>query len=962
MNQPVWNTVAGSLGNYPSATVFSYQLSATPQLPAVTLTYSIISGSLPNGLTMNMTGLISGTPTLVIVDTTSTFVVRATDNYGNIRDRTFSLTLSGSAVPEFTTPGGSIATLLDSTWTEIPILYNNPIPNNPVVIRRIAGTLPPGLEINEFGLIRGYAAPPETDVNLISVVTYVIATTQSNNTLTCLSTANIVPGRPVIFSGTTFGSIEAGQTYYVKSVLSGTQFTISYTVNGSVVAMDDAVGYMITTLPNITVGQPTNQSYSFTLKLESPLGTDTQLYSMEIINQNTPVSQGGPGNPPNNRIPTVLNTRPETYMLDNNPAYGYYVIPPNSNGYTYNPNDSAYIGSFASDDQFAFKVLGHDFDGNDLTYNFSSIPPGLFGDPVTGWITGNPIISDDSISVFNFSVYVSKVISSGIVSATFNFSFKITSTINGNIVWITPADMGTVFNGMTSIEYVKAVSDVPLQYRLAVGSVLPPNLELLDTGELSGIVSFQPTETIQTPNTSTAFTFTIEAYSPKFSSVISSKEFTLAVYQEFGRPFDTLYCKCTPSVSDRNLLATLLNDDALIPTDYLYRADDPFFGKATSVIYDHAYGIYASDLEAYTAAIREKNHYWRSVVLGEIKTAIARDETTGEILYEVVYSEVIDNLVNYGEMDKYSNKSQSNIRNPQGESVSKEVYWPRPIPLFLGPWYTSETDIFASYEGENSPPPSYYTSLTPGFARILYPNSLPNMRQQVVDVLGQDYNYKLLPLWMTSQQRNGSTLGYTPGWVIAYCKPEIVTVPTLTVTSCNNTAFTLGPNEVTDNLSVGDLITFNSNIVFGSIAQGQNYYIHSIPNSTSFTISRKIGGPIIVLTPGSGTMTVQPYATITLPDGTITNTPTYAEYIQYQIQNEWKNEVGQVQTLNTINFELDRFTVNKSATYNFDNNLLPATWTVLPGATPTPNPIDSKDFYVLFPRETILPDETQYRQ
>jgi hypothetical protein len=88
----------------------------------------------------------------------------------------------------------------------------------------------------------------------------------------------------------------------------------------------------------------------------------------------------------------------------------------------------------------------------------------------------------------------------------------------------------------------------------------------------------------------------------------------------------------------------------------------------------------------------------------------------------------------------------------------------------------------------------------------------------------------------------------------------------------------------------------------------------------------------------------------------------YADYIQYQIQNEWKNEVGQVQTLNTINFELDRFTVNKSATYNFDNTLDPATWTVLPSASPTPNPIDSKDFYVLFPRETILPDETQYRQ
>lgn len=853
MTQPVWNTVAGSLGNFPSATIFSYQLSASPQLPAVTLTYAIISGSLPNGLTMNTAGLILGIPTLVLSDTTNTFVVRATDNFSNIRDRTFSITMSGSAIPSFSTPGGSIGTILDSTWTSIPITYTNPVADNPVTIRKIAGQFPPGIEMNEYGLIRGYAAPPTTDLNLPSVLTFVIATTSSDSTLTCLSTAEIIPDRPVIFSGATFGSIVENQTYYIKTVLNGTQFTVSYTVNGSTVPMDDAVGYMTTTLPGITVGQPTNQSYSFTLKLESPLGSATQLFSMEVINQNTPVSQGGPGDPPDNRIPTIYNTRPETYLLDINTVdYGYYVIPPNSQGNTYAPADPAFIGSFSSDNIFNFQVLGHDFDNNDLEYTFSNLPLGLVGDATTGWITGNPTIGLDNISEFSFNVYVSKVIRPDIISATFNFSFKITNNIIGDIVWLTPADMGTVFNGITSIEYVEAVSDVPLQYRITAGT-LPPNLTLLPNGELSGIVAFQPTETTQAPNTSTDFTFTIQAYSAQFPIVNSSRTFTLSVYQEFGRPFDTLYCKCTPSISDRNLLATLLNDDALIPTEYLYRTDDPFFGKATNIIYDHAYGIYANELDAYVAAIQEKNYYWKNVVLGEIKTAIARDENTGEILYEVVYSEVIDNLI-----------------NPQGQSVAKEVYWEREIPLFLGPWYTSETDIFTSYEGENSPPPTYYTSRTPGFARLLYPNSLPNMRQQVIDVLGQDYNYKLLPLWMTSQQRNGSTLGYTPAWVIAYCKPGT------------------------------------------TILNGQSV--------------------------------------------------SYADYIQYQIQNEWKNEVGQVQTLNTINFELDRFTVNKSATYNFDNTLDPATWTVLPSASPTPNPIDSKDFYVLFPRETILPDETQYRQ
>ena len=261
----------------------------------------------------------------------------------------------------------------------------------------------------------------------------------------------------------------------------------------------------------------------------------------------------------------------------------------------------------------------------------------------------------------------------------------------------------------------------------------------------------------------------------------------------------------------------------------------------------------------------------RIPLLGEIKVAQAINETNGELIYEVVYSEVVDNLLNLGEYYP----DQANI---YGASVPQSIYWQNFIPLDLGPWYTSETNIFTSYI--NSPSgQEFYTSLTPGAVRTLYPNSLVNMRNRVGQVLGQVYNSKLLPLWMTSQQVNGSTLGYTPAWVICYTQPGTVTGLTMP---------------------------------------------------------------------------------ITLPDGTTTLTPTYAQYIQYQINNNWLNPVGQKQSLNTINFTIDRFTVNKSITYNYDNNSSPPAWTALPSATPVPNPLDSQDFYVLFPQKTILPDKSQY--
>ena len=103
MAQPTWVTAAGSIGSYPSLISLSVQLVALPVAPAATLTYTLISGSLPLGLSISTNGLINGTPSIVLSDTTLNFVVRVTDNLNQIRDRTFSMTISGAAAPELTT-------------------------------------------------------------------------------------------------------------------------------------------------------------------------------------------------------------------------------------------------------------------------------------------------------------------------------------------------------------------------------------------------------------------------------------------------------------------------------------------------------------------------------------------------------------------------------------------------------------------------------------------------------------------------------------------------------------------------------------------------------------------------------------------------------------------------------------------------------------------------------------------
>ena len=84
--------------------------------------------------------------------------------------------------------------------------------------------------------------------------------------------------------------------------------------------------------------------------------------------------------------------------------------------------------------------------------------------------------------------------------------------------------------------------------------------------------------------------------------------------------------------------------------------------------------------------------------------------------------------------------------------------------------------------------------------------------------------------------------------------PGLVAPITLTVDSCDTSAFTLD-SGTTSGLIVGGTVTFTG-VDFGGINLGQVYFIQSIPNSTSFTISTSLNGDPIALTAASGTMTV----------------------------------------------------------------------------------------------------------
>lgn len=106
---PAWTTAAGQLALGTAGSAYSTTITATDD-SGTAPTLSIISGSLPSGISLNTsTGAITGTPSAASAEGT-TFTVRATDANGLVADRVFSIpfarTQTFTSTTTWTAPAG----------------------------------------------------------------------------------------------------------------------------------------------------------------------------------------------------------------------------------------------------------------------------------------------------------------------------------------------------------------------------------------------------------------------------------------------------------------------------------------------------------------------------------------------------------------------------------------------------------------------------------------------------------------------------------------------------------------------------------------------------------------------------------------------------------------------------------------------------------------------------------------
>ena len=608
MAQPVWVTPAGNLGTIAESLFFNQPIVATDP-DGGSIVYSLIAGQLPTGIQVTTNGVIEGVPTAqalvkgvpseVAENVTSTFAIRATSTDGQINDRTFSLTVTGQDIPQFSTPAGSLGTFFDGDTVNITIGFNDQDPGDVATISVDIGTLPPGLSLNPLtGAITGYILPisnlPDDaqagfDASEFDLYPFAFSTRSINKTYEF--TLKITDGKDQNLR--TF-------SMYVVSRDSLTADTTDFTADTDVLTADLSPFRtpLIINYPSGGVIGTFRHDNFFAYQIEG-LDLDGDLFEFEI-------EQGDSSD-----------------------------IPP---GITFDRETGWFTGFFpdqgATELQYTFAITIYKKDNNSIVsepYEYTMTVIGNIESSVT-WLSGTLIPGRD----VNDPIYSLGEISNGAISM-----FSILAS--------NPSDRSLQFKLKQG-----SYPSTPGQYNL-----LPQGLSLLESGHIAGRVSFntftfdggtttfdKEISTRLTTNETTwdkNFDFTVVAYSS--DGLISvSRTFRITVDREYNSPYQGLYIKAMPDNADRNFVNSLLQDTDIIPPSRVYRLDDPYFGIAKNVTYTHAYSLDTATLDEYLVAL-SKNHFRKKLILGKIKTAQALNPD-GTVAYEVVYSDVVDTGVN----------------------------------------------------------------------------------------------------------------------------------------------------------------------------------------------------------------------------------------------------------------------------------------------------------------------------
>jgi hypothetical protein len=222
-----------------------------------------------------------------------------------------------------------------------------------------------------------------------------------------------------------------------------------------------------------------------------------------------------------------------------------------------------------------------------------------------------------------------------------------------------------------------------------------------------------------------------------FSELI--KEFFITVTEDNNKIFANLFVKAFQSKEKRlSWFNFITNSEIFVPSE-LYRYGDENFGLQTEIKALIYAGVESVDAVKYVQAM-SRNHYRKQLKFGEIRSAVAKDPETQEVLYEAIYVEIEDDL------------------QKGSKSISETIELPDNI----------NSQVLVSYDSIKID--SDIPLVSDRDHQRVFPNSIKNMRRRIKSVGERDRSF--LPLWMRSiQDRAFVETGYLAAVVLCYTKP-----------------------------------------------------------------------------------------------------------------------------------------------------------------------------------------------
>ena len=724
MATPVWTTTAGKLASIDEQSAFSLQLEANTS-DSTAITYSLIAGSLPTGMNLTSEGLLTGSPAEVAKRTLYTFVVRATAGSA-ITDRSFTLDVSGADAPTFTTVAGQLNKPLSTVYTT----DSSSTTDSTLSTADTTGNV----TVLDGSYIEYDIVATDTD------------TAAGQNLVYEVVQGSLPPGVTMTLGGKISGVIELSvdESY-------GPQGGYDFDAYPDFSALTPSDGGTSTDPQNIydrtVFSKSRSVNYDFIVRVTDGVSSVDRnfnifVYSADywiVSNSQVTIDQT---TLTDNAITMDLHTgRPPVFTTESD------------------------LGTFRHDNAVVIRIDVSDFDPlqADLEYSITSgaLPTGLSIDLNSGEIYGT-LARQSAVEVdHTFTVRANRVVATGL--NTFSertFTMKVIGEINIGIAFTTPTIIGTLTADIPSLLSVEAVAEETgrvLSYSVTSGS-LPTGITLSEQGNLIGAID--PSDFTDSTR---AYTFEVTV-SDQYQTAATKKDFTLNIdiphtQTEYGNMSGH-----ATSFIDQNIFYSIAQDPTINSVENIFRPEDSAFGMRVKPNMLMMSGLEAQTLTAFQQQM-EQNHAPKTLYFGDLKTAVAKED--GVVKYEVVYLDIVDNLVNGSGVPIGADV-------PIGTTVRKPLLGPTVSTMEI----TADTDI---YEFTHKSGLAFSSSGSKirfanqlsadlDFITTLFPNAVANMRSRMKSLGHKEWDY--LPLWMKTTQAGGlAPLGYVTAVPICYCKP-----------------------------------------------------------------------------------------------------------------------------------------------------------------------------------------------